>query len=157
MEIIALLSIGVNVLLLIYYMYMYMYVIFNILLKWHHAQWPPESTLIHSSFPSSTELPVIDEITDPIRVVEEETATIPVSVTGLPDPMVQFIRDGEVLTNGSRITVGERELVISDVDMEDRGFYSIRANNSAGVDTHTRTLLVECTFRSSLLGFICCG
>ena len=83
-------------------------------------------------------------------VTEGNTATIPVSVTGLPSPTVQFMKDGAVLSSSSdsRVTISNTdndwELTITNVDREDRGDYSIVATNIAGEDTFSRRLLVQC-------------
>ena len=79
-------------------------------------------------------------------VTEGNTATIPVSVTGLPSPMVQFMKDGDVLSSSSdpRVTISNTGLTITNVDRTDRGDYSIIASNSAGEDTFSRRLLVQC-------------
>ena len=94
---------------------------------------------------------MIDESdTASVIVTEGNTATIPVSVAGLPSPMVQFMKDGAVLSSSSdsRVTISNTdsdwELTITNVDREDRGDYSIVATNIAGEDTFSRRLLVQC-------------
>lgn len=68
---------------------------------------------------------VINKISTPITVVAGATVNIPVTVTGFPEPTVQLLKDGEVLSSTveQRFTFDDRHLTIRDVDAEDRGDY----------------------------------
>ena len=81
-------------------------------------------------------------------MVAGESVTIPVTVTGIPEPTVQFLKNDKVLSStvDRRFTLADHQLTIRDVNMEDRGDYSIIASNIVGTDTHSRRLIVKCKF-----------
>ena len=69
---------------------------------------------------------------------------------GNPTPSISWIKDGSVLSVGSRISFGadNKELIIRNVGKADRGQYRCVASNSFGNATsNAATLDVQCKYR----------
>lgn len=69
-----------------------------------------------------------------VKVRAGDTVTLPCQPPkGTPPPEVTWLRDGQQVTNSSRVTVGEAgELVITRAVPQDSALYVCRARNAAG-------------------------
>ena len=62
------------------------------------------------------------------------------TASGIPDPDVQWIKNGKVKSSGKKTSF----LKFSRINRTDDGQYTCRANNSAGNDEKCATLVVHC-------------
>ncbi|XP_078377517.1 vascular endothelial growth factor receptor 1-like isoform X2 [Oculina patagonica] len=70
---------------------------------------------------------------------EGSLVNISCNASGIPDPDVQWIRNGKVKTSGKKTAF----LTFNNISRADDGQYTCRANNSAGTDEHHVTLVVH--------------
>ncbi|XP_078377742.1 limbic system-associated membrane protein-like [Oculina patagonica] len=86
-----------------------------------------------------TEAPQLN--TSPVHASYNEGSLVNISCTasGIPDPDVQWIRNGKVKTSGKKTAF----LTFNNISRADDGQYTCRANNSAGTDEHHVTLVVH--------------
>ncbi|KAL9966766.1 hypothetical protein ACROYT_G024885 [Oculina patagonica] len=88
---------------------------------------------------SDAEAPQLN--TSPVHASYNEGSLVNISCTasGIPDPDVQWIRNGKVKTSGKKTAF----LTFNNISRADDGQYTCRANNSAGTDEHHVTLVVH--------------
>lgn len=90
-------------------------------------------------------VPVITADSAVVSAVEGSSAILRCVATGEPDPMQLWMRDGAAVS-GTRFQISPdgRVLTISAVTVRDGGVYMCHASNSAGTDSATVTLDVQC-------------
>ncbi|VDN31504.1 unnamed protein product, partial [Gongylonema pulchrum] len=80
-------------------------------------------------------------------VFEDEQAKFSCEVEGDPEPLIEWLHNGERVTEDARLRIsslaGRATLVISSVVKEDEGEYCCRASNSAGSETSRADLVVK--------------
>ena len=81
---------------------------------------------------------------------EGNTINISCAATGKPEPDVKWIHKEQVKSFGRRST----DLIVKNICKEDAGFYTCRANNSAGSIERTLSLVVNCEYGKTF-AFVC--
>ncbi|XP_014802303.1 PREDICTED: hemicentin-1 [Calidris pugnax] len=78
-------------------------------------------------------------------VTEDSQAVLSCVAEGIPTPTINWKKDNTLLTErvGKYRAVPEGDLILDNVVPEDSGSYTCIANNAAGEDTHTVTLVVH--------------
>ncbi|KAK4820389.1 hypothetical protein QYF61_025563 [Mycteria americana] len=101
---------------------------------------------------SSSSMELIVHIPPQIRsteaqytVTEDSQAVLSCVADGIPTPTINWKKDNTLLTEivGKYRTVPDGGLILDNVVPEDSGSYTCIANNAAGEDTHTVTLIVH--------------
>ncbi|KAL9964758.1 hypothetical protein ACROYT_G028439, partial [Oculina patagonica] len=85
------------------------------------------------------ELPVISPLSINGSYIEGSSVNISCAATGKPDPEVSWMRNGQIKSSGKKITY----LNFDRITRTDDGLYTCRANNSAGTNTRTESLVVR--------------
>lgn len=84
----------------------------------------------------------------PIKVKETETATMSITVTGKPEPNIEWFKDGQAIQINDenfivkKESVGSYLLIIKKSKLENAGIYSCKAVNKAGRDETTANFAV---------------
>ncbi|KAL9964747.1 hypothetical protein ACROYT_G028428 [Oculina patagonica] len=86
-----------------------------------------------------TELPVISPLSINGSYIEGSSVNISCAATGKPDPEVSWMRNGKIKSSGKKIAY----LNFDRITRTDDGMYTCRANNSAGTNTRTESLVVR--------------
>ncbi|XP_067156720.1 hemicentin-1 [Apteryx mantelli] len=78
-------------------------------------------------------------------VTEDSQAVLSCVADGIPTPTINWKKDNMLLTDiaGKYRAVPDGDLILDNVVPEDSGHYTCIANNAAGEDTHTVTLMVH--------------
>ncbi|XP_062437683.1 hemicentin-1 [Rhea pennata] len=78
-------------------------------------------------------------------VTEDSQAVLSCVADGIPTPTINWKKDNMLLTDtaGKYRSVPDGDLILDNVAPEDSGHYTCIANNAAGEDTHTVTLMVH--------------
>uniref|UniRef100_A0A1I7VVS1 non-specific serine/threonine protein kinase n=1 Tax=Loa loa TaxID=7209 RepID=A0A1I7VVS1_LOALO len=82
-----------------------------------------------------------------ITVKEGEQAEFSCAITGYPEPLIEWLHNGEHITDDSRLKIsfvtGRASLTIRNIDKQDAGEYCCKASNSAGSETSKADLVVK--------------
>uniref|UniRef100_A0A0M3HGC8 Ig-like domain-containing protein n=1 Tax=Ascaris lumbricoides TaxID=6252 RepID=A0A0M3HGC8_ASCLU len=102
-----------------------------------------DSTMQPSSAP-----PIFTRQLEPLTVEENETAEFACQVGGEPEPLVEWLHNGERISGSDprlrmSLTAGRAALRIPQVTIADEGEYSCRASNSAGSEATKANLTVR--------------
>uniref|UniRef100_A0A8C3GM35 Hemicentin 1 n=1 Tax=Cairina moschata TaxID=8855 RepID=A0A8C3GM35_CAIMO len=78
-------------------------------------------------------------------VMEDSRAVLTCVADGIPTPTINWKKDNTLLTEivGKYRAMPDGDLILDNVVPEDSGNYTCIANNAAGEDTHTVTLIVQ--------------
>ena len=79
-----------------------------------------------------------------VIVVRGESATLDCTVSGIPAPSVQWIRNKKKISS-------ERNVTIESADLEDEGQYVCIGENKGGRANSTITVDIHCKYTASLL------
>ncbi|OZC09937.1 hypothetical protein X798_03043 [Onchocerca flexuosa] len=106
------------------------------------AQSQDDSTAKHDD-----KLPTFTSKLSSITLDEGEQAEFSCVVTGYPEPLIEWLHNGERIIGDSRLKIsfvsGRASLTIRNVDKQDMGEYCCKANNSAGSETSKADLVVK--------------
>ncbi|VDD97367.1 unnamed protein product, partial [Enterobius vermicularis] len=91
--------------------------------------------------------PTFSKFLNSVTVEEGETAEFSCQVTGEPEPSIEWLYNGEQISDSRKVRKtymsGRASLFLLECKLEDEGEYSCRASNSAGSDTSKGNLFVN--------------
>ncbi|KAL3982100.1 Fibronectin type III domain family protein [Acanthocheilonema viteae] len=94
-------------------------------------------------------LPIFESKLSSITVNEGEKAEFSCVITGYPEPLIEWLHNGERITGDSRLKIsfvtGRALLTIRNTNKQDAGEYCCKASNSAGSETSKAGLVVKKT------------
>lgn len=90
--------------------------------------------------------PEITESPRDTQAVDNQNVTLICRVLGAPKPNVKWIQNGRELTGGRYDVQGNGDLIIADVQFDDKGNYTCYAENKLGNTSASARLDIKCKF-----------